>query len=93
MYNPTAEEAERDRRDACDSGVPHGMRRLALETLLRSGGHMFSIKYHVTPCVPGQRLLPGAFAGFVATGDKYSSLPTLPLLVVSELVSCETLNL
>lgn len=27
MYNPTAEEAERDRRAACESGVPHGMMR------------------------------------------------------------------
>jgi len=46
MYNPTAEQAEADRKLAYETGVPHG---------------------------------------FVAQTDKYKGLPTIALLVVSEL--------
>ena len=46
MYHPTAEQAEADRKQAYETGVPHG---------------------------------------FVAPGDKYKSLPTIDLTVISEL--------
>lgn len=46
MYNPTPEQAEADRRNAYETGIPHG---------------------------------------YVAPGDKYKDLPTIELMVVSEL--------
>ena len=78
MYNPTPQQAEIDRKKAYDSGIPHGAASTAECHITTHEGRRCSM---FEGCIC-------AGAGYVAPGNKYKDLPTISMLVVSELVGC-----
>lgn len=96
MYQPSPEQAEKDRMAAYEAGVPHGesnklISRLAM--IVKQGLlHVQCIavpsplRVNVIAFIAFQLTLVDA-AGYVPPGNKYKDLPTIHLQVVSDLVS------
>lgn len=74
-YAPSPEQEEIDRCQAYETGVPHGKHLCHRNELL------------VLSSSDVRPLMPRVPTGFVPRGDAYKGLPTIPLLVRSELVS------
>ena len=95
MYQPSAEQAEKDRKAAYEAGVPHGeFSRLIMSVAVAhehqnalplqhttAPGHLI-LTVHVTVSVQSLES-----AGYLPPGNKYRDLPTIHLQVVSDLVS------
>jgi hypothetical protein len=82
MYAPSKEQAEEDRARAYEAGVPHGERACAppaARGVRPAAAEPSSQPRPRRPCWP-------APAGYVAPGDRFKDLPTIELLVVSDLV-------
>lgn len=92
MYQPSAEQAEKDRVAAYEAGIPHGeYDTKCCDCILQVNCfapaiyycamslHLYTLRYRFNAIT--------CSAGYVPPGNKYKNLPTIHLQVVSDLVS------